>query len=290
MNYKIFLFAVAVLCLFTKTVSATKPVKRLSNPFFAMDTATRDAKHQTPAQQAEMLKELGYAGIGPDARQCTPEMVKACDKHGLNIFAVYCGANIETKGPKYDARIPGLIKLLKGRSSLLWLYVTSKRHKPSAVEGDDRAVAIIREIADLAEPAGVRVALYPHTGFWIERVEDAVRVTKKVERKNVGVTFNLCHFLRVGDEANLDARLKEAAPYLSIVSINGADHKGDWNRLIQPLDRGEFDVGELLRKLSAIGYTGPIGFQGYGIGGDAHENLKRTMDAWKKLTMPPVGN
>jgi len=42
--------------------------------------------------------------------------------------------------------------------------------------------------------------------------------------------------------------------------------------LIQPLDRGEYDVGELHKKLSAIGYTGPIGFQGFGIGGDTHES------------------
>ena len=31
-------------------------------------------------------------------------------------------------------------------------------------------------------------------------------------------------------------------PHLFVVSINGADHEGDWDRLIQTLDRGEYDV------------------------------------------------
>jgi hypothetical protein len=34
------------------------------NPFFAMDTGTKDVKYKTAKEQAEMLKELGYAGIG----------------------------------------------------------------------------------------------------------------------------------------------------------------------------------------------------------------------------------
>ena len=56
-----------------------------------------------------------------------------------------------------------------------------------------RAEEIVREVAAMAEEAGLRVALYPHHGFWVERVEDAVRIAKKVNSKNLGVTFNLCH-------------------------------------------------------------------------------------------------
>jgi len=42
--------------------------------------------------------------------------------------------------------------------------------------------------------------------------------------------------------------LKLAMPRLSLVTINGADRNGrDWGQLIQPLDRGDFDIGELAR-------------------------------------------
>ena len=53
-----------------------------------------------------------------------------------------------------------------------------------------------------------------------------------------------------------------------MVSINGADHTGGWDRLIQPLDRGEFDVYGFLKTLRDLGYTGPIGLQCYMVPGD----------------------
>jgi hypothetical protein len=31
-------------------------------------------------------------------------------------------------------------------------------------------------------------------------------------------------------------------------------------------------------------YTGPIGLQHYGIGGDARENLEHSMEGWKRLS------
>jgi hypothetical protein len=35
-----------------------------------------------------------------------------------------------------------------------------------------------------------------------------------------------------------------------------------------------------LKTLGEAGYTGPVGLQAYGIGGDAHDNLKRSIEAW----------
>ncbi len=57
------------------------------------------------------------------------------------------------------------------------------------------------------------------------------------------------------------------------VTINGADLAGksdsDWQRLIQPLDRGSFDVQGVLRELKQLDYRGPIGLMCYGITGDS---------------------
>jgi len=255
------------------------------NPFFAMDTATKDDKHKTAKEQVEMVKELGYAGIGCTAGQGLGEMLEELDKNGLRLFAVYLGANIDADQQKYGPELKEAIEVLKGRNSILWLFVQSKKLKPSSLEGDASAVQVIREIADMAAKSGVRVALYPHTGFWVERVEDAIRVAKKVDRKNVGITFNLCHWLRTDDEKNMKSLINSAMPYLFVVSINGADSGGkDWKQLIQTLDRGSFNILRFLKALKKSGYTGPIGLQGYGIGGDAYENLKRSMSAWRKLS------
>jgi len=253
-------------------------------PFFAMDTATKDDKHKTAKEQVEMVEELGYAGIGGRADKELSEMLKELDKNGLRMFAVYLGSNIDADQPSYGSELKEAIEVLKGSNSILWLFVQSKKFKPSQSEGDERAVEVIREISDMAAEAGVRIALYPHAGFWVEKVEDAIRVAKIVDRKNVGITFNLCHWLRTEDEKNMRSLIISAMPHLFVVSINGADSGGeDWKQLIQTLDRGTFNISRFLRTLTRAGYTGPIGFQGYGIGGDAYDNLKRTMDAWHKL-------
>ncbi len=254
------------------------------NPFFAMDTATKDDRHKTAKEQVAMVRELGYAGIGCTAGKELAEIAEELDKNGLRLFTVYLGVNIDADQQKYGPELKETIEVLKGRNAMLWLFVRSKKLKPSSPAGDERAVKIIGEVADMAAESKVRVALYPHTGFWCERVEDAVRVAKKVDRKNVGVTFNLCHWLKVDDEKNMKSLIKSAMPHLFVVTINGADSGGkDWKSLIQTLDRGSFNMRRFLRTLTNSGYTGPIGFQGYAIGGDAHDNLNRTMDAWRQL-------
>ena len=255
-----------------------------SLPFFAMDTGT-DRKRRTAREQVQMLKELGYTGIGYTGFEELPEMLEELDKNDLRLFTVYLGVHIDPGQQKYDPRLKKAIGVLKGRNTILWLFVISKKHKPSSPAGDARAVEIIQEIADMAAEHRVQAALYPHYGFWVEQVEDALRVVKQVNRKNVGVTFNLCHWLRVDDEKNAESLIKSAMPYLSVVTINGAGSQGkDWKQLIQTLDRGSFDMSGFLKTLADAGYTGPIGLQGYGIGGDTYDNLKRSMNEWRRIS------
>ena len=254
------------------------------NAFFAMDTGTKDAQHQTAEAQVALVKEIGFAGIGPiySTPAALREMLEALDRQNLKLFAEYVGLDLDATDP-VSPKIQDAISQLKGRGAVLWLYITSKKFQPSDPSGDQLAVPVLRQVAELAEAAGVRVALYPHAGFWVGRVEDAVRLARQVERKNLGVTFNLCHWLKVDGKA-LEDRLEEAKPYLFVVTINGADTDGtDWRRLIQPLDGGSFDVSRVLAKLKQMGYRGPIGLQHFGIGGDARKNLQRSMVGWQRL-------
>jgi len=114
---------------------------------------------------------------------------------------------------------------------------------------------------------------------------DALRVAKQVERPNVGVSLNLCHELMTDQGPQLDATIREALPQLMVVSINGADDKQpgySWDRLIQPLGQGNYDVDGFLKKLKTAGYQGPVGLQCYNVKGDPLENLKQSIQAWRK--------
>lgn len=270
--------AVVVFCLLPNAlpvVGEAAPKPELTNPFFAFDNCTGRGC-LAPEVQAKMLKELGYAGIGYTGAKGIPEMLKALDQHGLKMFSIYIRSDIGPDGPSYNPHLKEAVRALKGRDTIIWLTVIGR-----AANAQQQAVQVVTEVAELAEQSGLRVALYPHVGFYVARVEDAVRIAKKVDRKNVGASFNLCHYLKLDDEKNIEQRLKEAIPYLFAVSINGADQQGNWDRLIQTLDRGEFDVYNFLSKLKELGYTGPIGLQCYNIKGDIRQNLKRSMGAWR---------
>ena len=277
-----------VLCLSLNVLpaAAEAPARQgLTNPFFALCISTHDPKYRTPADQARLLAELGYDGMAHTWLGGVPEALKAVDDNGLKLFQIYVRVSIDPKAAKYNPRLEQVIKSLKGRGTILGLLIQGR--PPSTAEHDPRAVEIVREIADMAQQSGVRVALYPHTGDWLQRVEDAVRVAKKVDRKNVGAMFNLCHWLKVDDEKNMQPLLKRAAPRLFAVTINGADSgcKGaGWDRLLQNLDRGSFDMHKFLKTLSDLGYTGPIGLQCYGVKGDVRDNLKRSMARWRKIS------
>jgi sugar phosphate isomerase/epimerase len=252
--------------------------QKLTNPFFAFDNGTGRDQKMPLEEQAELVKRTGYAGLGYTGALKVPEMLKALESRGLKMFSIYVAVRVDGDSPSYDAALPEAIRQLKGHGTVIWLTVQG-----TSPDGEERAVRMVREVADMAAESGLRVVLYPHMGFFVDRIEDALRIRKKVDRRNVGITFNLAHFLAVKDEPNLDQRLREAMPYLELVSINGAEHEGGWDRLILPLDRGEFDVFGLLKKLAAAGYKDPIGLQCYQVPGDIEDNLRRSMAAWRKF-------
>jgi sugar phosphate isomerase/epimerase len=254
------------------------------NAFFAMDTGTKDEAHQSAESQVQMVKDLGYDGIDHLGYDGIEDKLNAVDKLNMRLFAIYLGAYIDKDREPYDARMQEIINLLQNRETVIWLPLRSETYSVSDPAGDEEAVRTIQKLADKADRAKLNIVLYPHTNFWLEKVSDAIRVMKKVNRKNVGMTFNLCHWLRTGNSQDLGRLLSEAMPYLSMVSINGADRDGkDWKTLIQTLDNGSYPVLDFLKALKQFGYSGPIALQGYGIGGDVHQNLKRSKGAWDEM-------
>jgi sugar phosphate isomerase/epimerase len=268
------------LCTLGALAAAERPV------FFAMDTAARLA----PTECAQVLAELGYAGLGgrPATAKAHADALKA---KGLVYFNGYHVANFPSGQADLPVELTQAVDGLAGTGGTLWLAI-NKVTLPLGLSmgpeyGDTVVVPQLRQLVAYARTKGVKVSLYPHAGFWAAQFETCVRVASKVDDPNLGVTFNLCHWLKVeGSERDPLPLIKDALPRLNFITINGAD-TGDtqnlgWDKLIQPLGRGTYDVGAFVAKARAAGYRGPFGFQGYGIKMEPKELLKETMEGWKK--------
>jgi sugar phosphate isomerase/epimerase len=259
----------------------------LDNPFFAMDTGTANGFSEA---KLAMLRSVGYAGVdfsavasfGRSVDQL-PEVLAAASRHGLTLSAVYF--TVELDGGECPPDVQRAIEALRGRSeTVIWAALHSTHLEAGSIKGDAAAVATVRSMAELADHAGLSVALYPHAGYYAGRVADNVRIAQQVGKKNLGVTWNLCHWLRVEGGQGFETTAALAMPYLMRVTVNGADAPArdfGWDRLIQPLDAGSYDVYGFVSRLRQLGYTGPIGLQGYGIKGDARQNLARSLAAWE---------
>ena len=252
--------------------------------FFPFCIDWHDSKKRSFAEQTQMLKELGYTGVGHIWLDKVAERLKALEGSGLRLNQITMTVDLTPGKPAYDSQFTNVLALVKGKHVQFCLLISGA--KPSDTTADERGVEILRQMSDLAKTSGAQLLLYPHVDCWVERIEDSVRVAEKVDRPNVGAMFNLCHWLRVDKGRDYKPLLKAAMPRLWAVSINGADtrdEKPGWDHYIQPLDKGDFDICAFLSTLKELGYKGAIGLQCYGIGGDTREHLARSMEAWKKL-------
>jgi sugar phosphate isomerase/epimerase len=132
-------------------------------------------------------------------------------------------------------------------------------------------------LADLADESGLQVAIYPHLNFYVERVDHAARLAKKAKKNNLGLTFNLCHWLattNMEERAALNKQIETLAPYLKMISINGANNiisskSNIWGDYIRPLGDGNFDVKGLVKYVAIdLGLNIPIGIQCYNLKGN----------------------
>ncbi|MEO6002243.1 MAG: TIM barrel protein [Opitutus sp.] len=251
--------------------------------FFAMDNGVGRGVWSAE-QQASTLQELGYDGISYNYTTSADVTIwlSALQARQLRLFGIYVAAQIDGE-PLLPPGFTEAVPLLKGSGAVIWLILPKPK---TAIHGDDELQKRVRQIADLADTAGLRVVLYPHFGFQLATAEQAWSLVQRVDRKNVGLTFNLAHELAAGNGPRLTEIIRKIAPALEMVSLNGAtDRAGPgWDNYIKVLGTGEFPVDSVLRTLAEVKYAGPVGLQAYNIKGETKANLASSVRAWKTLT------
>ena len=234
--------------------------------------------------QAILAKKTGYQAMSGSGEQNYFEFRKALDRVGLAMPEIYIELNIDQGIASKDSLLKKIIRDSKGRDLLITLPIVSKLYKNNQLEGDTKLVEMLTPLADYAAAYQVKLAIYPHYLLYCESIQHALKIATMAARPNIGIVFNLCHFLKVEGETQIEAALTQSMPHLMMVSICGADtgdtKNMDWNRLIQPLGAGSFDTYRFVKLIKDKGYQGRIGLQCYNIKTDAAIALSKSLNTW----------
>ncbi|MFH1738841.1 MAG: TIM barrel protein [bacterium] len=276
--------AIGTQCRTTGKTGSRNAQTALRDRLFILDTWFWKNRLSIP-EQNEMLKTIGLPRVS-DCRgkwETFPELLATLDREGIELVAVYAPLDIDSgELPEY---VNNFMEQLKGRDTLVWFNLTSKEYGRSDPAGDDVALRLMRQAADATQQAGVQISIYPHAGCWAERAADAYRVAVKTQSDNVGCTFNLYHWLKVEGPDNFEEKAKAVLPKLNCITINGTQKNASELKVeegILPLGEGDYDVEAFVKTFVGLGYTEPIGLQGYGIGGDIQAKLEKSLDEWGK--------
>lgn len=151
--------------------------------------------------------------------------------------------------------------------------------------GDDVVIARLDHALSIAVRRNIRILIYTHIQFWVEKHSDAIRLCEKIAHPNLGLTFSSLQWY-AGDAQDLVILLRRASPHLKQVNLSGIRRSplGFFGiATIQPLDSGELDNCAVAALFNRLGYQGWIGYSGWQEGGDAFNKLERSLRALKDI-------
>jgi sugar phosphate isomerase/epimerase len=273
---------------FNLTMACFAQVKELNNPFYCFGNAMNlPNAPKSFEEQAALVKKIGYKAISGSGVENYFEFRKALDHEGLKLPEIYIELNIDKGIAIGETQLKKIIRDSKDRDLLITLPISSKLYKNNHLEGDAKLVEILTELADYAAVYHVKLAIYPHFSNYCESIDHALKIASMAGRSNIGIVFNLCHFLKVEGKEHIEEAVTRAMPYLMMVSICGADSGDtknmDWNRLIQPLGSGSFNTYDFVKLVKDKGYNGIFGLQCYNIKVDAQAALFQSLDTWNSF-------
>ncbi|WP_369371221.1 sugar phosphate isomerase/epimerase family protein [Promicromonospora sp. Populi] len=237
-----------------------------------------------------MLADLGY-----DATNLTlwsepawtdlRSLWQVADRHGLAVASIYLTIDLSLPLDHPESR-----RALDAISSAgetpteITLRYSGEEHAPSKPSGDAAALAFLEQAINRATAAGGSLRLYPHFSFWMERVDDVLRLLEQLPHHALRMTFPAFHVYAL-EGSGFGAALDRARPVIAGVNTNGSRRlAGQYFPVtIEPVGDGDFDNFAFLGRLRSFGYSGSLGVQAYGVGGDAYTHFARSRAALREI-------
>jgi hypothetical protein len=273
-------------------------------PLYAMDTCFHSSLGAYGWDaRCEMLRELGYDATyltlwSEDAWADLERIGQTREQFGLEVAGVYWTLDLDDRGGA-NARFLEALEFVPGGTRFELAIVgepSSDRISGASTcdHSDPRLRQWLEPILEAASRRELTVSLYPHLDFWLDCFEDATRLARKWSHPQLGTVFCGYHwFAGSGQDSSghfsykyLQSILEEGAPWLKSANVCGSTcrvEKGARRCTIETLDRGELDNFAVLGLLREIEFSGPLGFQGYGIGGDVYANLRSSLQAAREM-------
>ncbi len=260
---------------------------KLSNPI----TLTSWCLDKPYHQQIRLMDSLGYSGLWYyDDNKNIPLILDSLKARNKQLTGIYfSGLGNKT------AEIQNILKMIKGTNTRLSIAF------PGSYKTDESVLNHLKPIAEAAKANGTDITLYPHVGYYIEAIEEAARIVKKLDMDNVKIMYNLQHGLMVNEKRKTNfnqaeiPRLKEHISLVSSLSIMGADSSGaanlpDNGEYKRVLGEGNFNLLAFIEKLLEWGYKDEFAIKCWDENGEKKKILADNMDLWRewqeKLIVP----
>lgn len=246
-----------------------------------------DDMRRIPVKQvASLMKKIGYKSVAVSTEKPQwNERVKAFHDASLRIGGVSLKWTTDGKSDKFNIPWDLVISKVRDTGAIIMFGIAVKE---GATVSAPRIVEQLKVRAKQARKAGVTLGIYPHLGFRVSRFEHATRVAKAVDHPSLGVCLVLSHYMKQSDEKDLPARLRAAKGRVVAAVINGSATGNTkamgWDRLIQHIDQGEFDLPALLDLLCGeLKFKGPVFVQCSSIHAPTRRTLEASYTKWQDL-------
>jgi sugar phosphate isomerase/epimerase len=257
---------------------------------YAMDTFfTTSLGTYTIDSRCQILSELGYDGThltiwDANTAATIPHFVTSAQQHKLAVNGIYFMLDIANPTAAHAA-ITQIASIPVATTVEVALFAERSNLHRSDSSYDAQAIAYLQQICAIAKQHGHQIVLYPHVNFWLETTTDALRICQAVNHSALGISFNAYHWYALCHR-DIYATLTSIAPYLRAANICGSRMHPTGSPMpasIELIDQGELDVFVVLCALRHVGYTGAIGLQGFGIGGDVYSKLHHSRQVFRDL-------
>ena len=240
----------------------------------------------TAQVRAEMAADLGYAGVCPvlfsePAWNDVGDLQRHLAQVGLVMPSVWTCIDLSKDLPP---RLPEVLDVMAGHDTLLEISIRHSNHQGAGRIADLPAadVAKIEGLIDIVHQRGVGISIYPHINFWLQRVEDAVAFCEHFAGRDIGISLPFFHWLCV-HRRGLAEHAAMVKPHIRRMVVSGVS-LGDPKPSVETLDAGDADpfwfVATVLRETD---FTGPASLLGFGVSGDIHQRLRRSITAWHDI-------